>query len=82
MLKFEYLPVLTKALLDNIEPGKDAGAELMSKQWDSGEAVIILKNADGSEVDRFHYEPEPGMTGAEFKRSLMGEGFRLVRAAE
>lgn len=77
----EILPIVTEKLLNSIAPSKEAGRELMAKQFESGQAVIILKDDSGSEIERFEYQADEGMTGKEFESSLVAESLKLLRAA-
>ena len=76
----EIKPVLTKELLNNIQPGPRAGAELLEKQWSGNAAIIFLKDDEGSELERLEYQAEDGMSPAEFKTSLYAEAKKLREA--
>ena len=78
-MKTAIRPIISAEILNSIQPGPRAGAELMKKQW-SSKAIIILKDDEGSEIERLEYQAEDGMTPAEFKTSLYAEAKKLREA--
>lgn len=80
-LTYEIQPLISEQVLNAIEPGEHAGKELLAKQFDSGQARIVLKDREtGTVIDSLEYQAEPGMSGREFKSLLTREALRMIAA--